>query len=780
MARVRRGSRASWTGLAVALGCSIAAPPTSAADAPAIAFHVAGGQLDTVLLQIAKLGHVVLSFDASLTRGLAAAPVDGTMTPKEALAHALAGSHLELIEVANGTLTLRRAESASEPSAAAPSDHVLPKIDVMGRADGDQAAKHSFVVERSSTATRTDMALSDVPQSVGEVSREVMTTQQAATVADALANVSGATPFFGFNSADYDVKVRGFQTTSLLVDGMLYEAMAYPPLEGVERVEVIKGPVTLIAGGVPAGGIVNLVTKKPDFKIERTLTTQIDSNGQRRASIDLGGTFGDGSNLAYRFVAAGELDNRNYGGYDGKREFYLAPSLRYRDADTDITLGVEHYRNRLPILPYTVGGPDGLPLPDTPLIPVSASSDYISNESTEVHLFAEHSFGDGWSVRARARMLRYETDTFWNLPLAVFDANGDVGLDAVNARIVEHQATVASELVRTFKLGGVSGTLLAGLDFWRFGFANDQAPDNFSTQNLYTPQPLATVPGGPLMPFSSYDSRQWSTYVQAQLAFGSRLRVLASLRHTNVLYSDQLDQFDQHNSAWTPTLGVSYRLTSSATLYANWLHGFDQSLGNPTASGAGLPPMRSEQIETGVKFDLLDDKLYATAAVYRVHNDFSIGVDPTNPLYAAQAPGQHSRGFEFDIQGQALPGWNVIGTLAVASSNAGGIDTASPAIPSRSASLWTTYAFSHDPARGFSVGGGLFCHSREPTDMPGYSLPGDARVDATVFYRAKHWSAQLGVKNVFDRRLYGASMHAIAIPVLPGRAVILTTTFDLS
>ncbi|MGN6318582.1 TonB-dependent siderophore receptor [Trinickia sp.] len=762
------------------MGCSTATPHTWAADAPPIEFHVAAGQLDKVLLQIAKLGHVVLSFNASLTRGLSAPPIDGTMTAKEALANALAGSHLELIEMAGGTLTLRRAETAGEPGAESATDHVLPNIDVRARADDDDATRHSFVVERSSTATRTDMALSDVPQSVGAVSQEVIATQQAATVADALANVSGATPFYGFNSSDYDVKVRGFQTTSLLADGMLYEAMAYPPLEGIERVEVVKGPVTLIAGGVPAGGIVNLITKKPEFKTQRTLATQIDSNGQRRASVDLAGTFGDASHLGYRFVAAGELDNRNYGGYDGKREFYLAPSLRYRDSATDITLGVEHYRNRLPILPYTVGGPDGNPLPDTPLTPVSAPSDYISNEITEVHLLTEHSFGDGWSVRARARLLRYETDTFWDLPLAVFDSAGDVGLDAIHARTVQHEATVASELVRKFKLGGVSGTLLAGLDFWRFGYANDQAPDNFSLQNLYTPQPLQTVPGGPLMPFSSYDSRQWSTYVQAQLAFGSRLRVLASLRHTNVLFSDQLNQFSQHNNAWTPNLGVSYRLTSSATLYANWLHGFDQSLGNQTSSGTGLPPMRSEQIETGVKFDLLDDKLYATAAVYRVRNDFSIGVDPANPLYASQAPGQHSRGFEFDVQGEALPGWNVIGTLTVASANADSGDTGSPGIPARSASLWSTYAFSHDPSRGWSVGGGIFCHSREPTDMPGYTLPGDARVDATIFYRAKHWSAQLGMRNVFDRRLYGASMHAIAVPVLPGRSVTLTTTFDLS
>ncbi|WP_181885474.1 TonB-dependent siderophore receptor [Trinickia dinghuensis] len=779
MARIGRGLRGHWGWLAAAIWCSVAAPHAWAADAAPIEFHVAGGSLATVLLTIAKQGHLVLSFDATLTRGLSAHPVDGTMTAKEALANALAGSRLELIDVAGGTLTLRRSEAADQPGSASSSAHVLPRIDVLARPDDGQAAEDGFVVERSSTATRTDMALSDVPQSVGAVSHAVMTSQQATTVADALGNVSGVTPSFGFDNANYDVSVRGFQTTTLMVDGMLYESEAYPPLAGIERVEVIKGPVTLIAGGVPAGGIVDLVTKKPEFETRRTLTTQIDSIGQRSGNIDLDGTFGDGSHLGYRFVASGELDSRNYGGYDGRREFYLAPSLRYRDSSTDITLGFEHYRNRLPILPYTVGGTDGEPLPDTPLTPVSAPSDHIANESTEVHLLAEHAFGDGWSVRARARLLRDDTETFWNVPLAAFDDAGDVGLDAIDSRTVRHQATVAGELVRKFKAGGISGTLLAGVDFWRLGYAQDQSPDNPSEQNLYAPQPLATIPGGPLAPIASYVARQWSAYAQAQFAFGSRLRLLASLRHTNVLLSDPINQLDQHNGAWTPNLGVSYRLTSSATLYANWLHGFDQSLDEQTSSGAPLPPIRSEQVEAGVKFDLQGDKLFATAAVYRVSNDLAIGSDPTNPLYAVALPGQRSRGFEFDLQGQALPGWNIIGTLTAASSSVDGGNGAAPAVAPRSASLWSTYAFSHDASRGWGVGGGIFAHSHEPTDMAGFSVPGDARVDATVFYRAKHWSTQLGVKNVFDRRLYGPSEHAIYIPVLPGRSVVLTTTFDL-
>lgn len=543
MTRIRPNSGGHWGWLAVAICCFAAAPRTWAADRQPIEFHIATGPLDKMLLQIAKQGRLVLSFDAALTRGMTGHAVEGTMTAKEALADALDGSRLELIDVADGTLTLRASEAAHDAGRPAPADHVLPKIAVLARADESDATGRSFVVDRSSTATRTDMALSDVPQSVGAISREVMTSQQASSVADALGNVSGVTSLYGFNNANYDVKVRGFQTTALMVDGMIYESNAYPPLEEIDRVEVVKGPVTLLAGGVPAGGIVNAVTKKPEFEKHATLTTQIDSSGQRRASADIGGTFGDGSPLGYRFIAGTELDHRNYGGYDGEREAYLAPSLRYRDAATDITLGVEHHRNRLPILPYTIIGIDGNPLPDTPLTPVSAPSDHVSNNSTEVHLLAEHSFGDGWTVRARARLMRWETETWWDLPVFAFDSPGDVALDAIDARTVQHQATVASELVRKFKLGGVSGTLLGGVDFWRFGYTNDQAPDNFSLQNLYAPQPLPTIPGGPLAPLASFDARQWSAYMQAQLAFGARLHVLASLRHTNVLLH-QIDDDD--------------------------------------------------------------------------------------------------------------------------------------------------------------------------------------------------------------------------------------------
>ena len=142
--RQRLRKRCAWG--AVAIGCSVAAPHAWAGEAQPIEFHVASGQLDKTLLQIAKLGHLVLSFDAALTRGLLAHSVDGTMTAKEALARALTGTQLELVEVTGGTLTLRRSEATAEPSSASPPTHVLPKIDVLASAD-DDAAEHGFVVE---------------------------------------------------------------------------------------------------------------------------------------------------------------------------------------------------------------------------------------------------------------------------------------------------------------------------------------------------------------------------------------------------------------------------------------------------------------------------------------------------------------------------------------------------------------------------------------------------------------------------------------------------------
>ncbi|AXF25782.1 hypothetical protein CUJ89_35805 [Burkholderia pyrrocinia] len=750
-----------------AIGCGVAA--LAYGDDGAVAFHVAGGPLDSVLLEIARQAHGVLSFDSVLATGRQAGPLDGTMTAAEAFARALAGTRLELATADDGTWTLRRTGGADMRSAGI----VLPPIQVRARADDE------FAEPRSAAAARVDLPLAETPQSVGVVNRAVLESQQAESVADALANVSGATPVYDESNANYGVGIRGYTAQAPLVDGMIVESADYPPLAGIERVEVVKGPATALAGGAPNGGIVNLVTKQPRFDRHATWQTTLSSRGRRESTVDLSDASHDGR-LGYRFVASGNLNGRTYGGYDGQHGFFVAPSVRYRDADTDVTLRIERYRQRVPALPYSVGGDDGLPLPHTSLEPAGARDDHLGNDSLRAALSAEHALGGGWKARVRATWLNYESISHWYVPYAPLDTPGSVVLYGLHSVQRRHESLAAGELLRTFDTHGVSGTVLAGVEYWRLSSTSDIAPYAFAVQNLYAPHPLPSVATGPLARTSDSAMRQLSGYLQLEMLIADRVRVLASLRHTNALLDKSLSSPLQRNAVWSPNLAVSYAITPSVNVYANWLRGFRPSLDTVTWDGKLLQPTRTEQIEAGVKLSLFGDALTATAAAYRLRDDGRIIGDPAHPGFYARVPGERSRGVEFDVAGQVLKGLNVIGSLTLATSNSianpDGSQMRAPGAPSRAGSLWMTYAFQGPPLRGWGVGGGVFFRSQRGAGLPGYVVPGDARIDAAMFYRAEKWAMQLGVKNVFNRRLYGSALYPNFIPVLPGRTFVLTTT----
>jgi iron complex outermembrane receptor protein len=276
--------------------------------------------------------------------------------------------------------------------------------------------------------------------------------------------------------------------------------------------------------------------------------------------------------------------------------------------------------------------------------------------------------------------------------------------------------------------------------------------------------------------------RQLSADLQVEMLIADRVRVLTSLRHTNALLDKSLRSPLQRNDVWSPNLAVSYAITPSVNVYANWLRGFRPSLDTVTWDGKLLQPTRTEQTEAGVKLSLFGDTLIGTVAAYRLRDDGRIIGDPTHPGFYSRVPGERSRGVEFDVAGKMLKGLDLIGSLALSTSNSianpDGSQIRAPGAPKRAGSLWMTYAFQGQPLRGWGVGGGVFFRSQRGAGLPGYTLPGDGRIDATIFYQAEKWEIQLGLKNAFDRRLYGSALYPNFIPVLPGRTFALTTTLE--
>ncbi|WP_167359753.1 TonB-dependent siderophore receptor [Phytopseudomonas flavescens] len=229
--------------------------------------------------------------------------------------------------------------------------------------------------------------------------------------------------------------------------------------------------------------------------------------------------------------------------------------------------------------------------------------------------------------------------------------------------------------------------------------------------------------------------------------------------------------------------GLVYNLTANAALYASYSEGFlpqFPAVAN-CAGGNSFPPMETVNKEVGVKLNSSDNALSWTTAAFQLEQSNRLEYNGARACYQPRQA-QQLKGFETELTGRLLPGLDVIASYTYTSSKDRGDPSNLPAAqPRHQANLWSNYAFQSVPLKGFGVSLGVSAYSgtRLGTSNDEQTLPGAARVDAGVFYSAPDWSARLGVKNLFDRELYGYSSSTIYVPILDGRTLTLTLNKSL-
>jgi iron complex outermembrane recepter protein len=234
-------------------------------------------------------------------------------------------------------------------------------------------------------------------------------------------------------------------------------------------------------------------------------------------------------------------------------------------------------------------------------------------------------------------------------------------------------------------------------------------------------------------------------------------------------------------SAWSPMLGLVYHFTDSVSVYANAQRSFNAQQQYFVFGEGAAPPERGRSVEAGFKFDLPGDRLAGTVAAFRSAESDTAAQDVEHPgYYDIVSGGYVSRGFEMDMTGRLLPGWNVIASYTY-SDLLSSIASDITQLPKHTASFWTTYDLQGTHWQGWGVGAGIWARSSYGTlDSAGnvYRIPGQARIDASLYYHARNWSATLGVKNVFERRLYADYASGEFVEVEPTRLFYLTCTHD--
>ncbi|MGH8447571.1 MAG: TonB-dependent siderophore receptor [Solimonas sp.] len=775
------------TALTLGLALSVAGIATAPAHAQAIAqaatqtdrhrYDIPAGTLGQALNAYASAAGIELSADASLLAGKKSAGLSGSFTVQEGFARLLNGQGLQAVREANGSYTLSRAPE--QPSAE--SATLLQAVTVRASTEGETATGpvQGYVARRSATGTKTDTAIIEVPQSLHVISARQMEDMGAITLTEALRQTPGVTVNpYGAESRDLDwVVLRGFDGwySSSYRDGLVQNPgitfLGVPTeIYGLERLEVLLGPSSVLFGKGDAGGVVNRVSKLPTADMTREIEVQLGSYERKQLATDLGGAFDDDGSLRYRLVGLA-LDTGTQDQYpDGQRmerkRNYLVPSLRWDlSPQTSLILQAEHVKDDASDDVQYVTGADGKP---TNIKEGDPRYSRIETESNGGGYQFEHRFDPDWSIGQKARYVRRTLDKHHILSWLDDD---DVTLERQARHDVEsvNEATIDTFVRGALRTGALQHGLLFGTDWdrtlsqWRRWQDMTASLDmNDPVYGIDIAEPTTAVQD------TEITSSQLGFYAQDQLRWDEHWRITLGLRHDQVR-TDSNDRFnlarsEQTDRATTGRAGVNYLLGNGWAPYASYAESFVPNIGNDS-TGARLVPSDGRQLEAGIKYIPEDRPFSFSAAVFNLRKTNVVTYDPVT-FDSRQIGGVRSRGVELSAKAELARELSLIASATVldlkvlSSANPAEVGKTPILMPERTAALWLDYTVASGDWSGLGLAAGLRHIGKRWNDEANTaSEPAYTLADASVRYIIGPWRFALNASNLFDKRYYAGHAY---------------------
>ncbi len=629
-----------------------------------------------------------------------------------------------------------------------------------------QGAENYFVPD-ATTATKTDTPLRDIPQSIQVIPEQVLKDQQVRRLNDAVQNVSGVQQDDTFGGQIDRINIRGFQTDVFLQDGIRQSQFSNRETNNLERIEVLKGPASVLYGSLEPGGVVNLVTKKPLAEPFYEVDLSVGSYAFIRPSIDLSGPLNSDKTILYRFNALYEYNNGFRDFQTDTNRVFTAPTLSWKISDkTDLTLEFSYLNDLRPFDEGTVA--IGNAVADLPRDRVlSDATNRRTVEEFKVGYRFEHRFNQDWKLRNSFRYLSSDTFDF-RLGNWFIEDDGTFERKFLSNQDNYQNFSVNTDLIGKFKTGFVEHTLLVGLDLNRETTAGNQRrlPDNpgFFT-NIFTgvTDPLPAVSVSDMTDFGRDGSRaqnRLGLYLQDQVEILENLKLLVGgrldlYRRTSL---DRLSDTTTEDSAqrFSPRVGIVYQPIEPISLYTSFSQSFNPDIFSTQVDGSALEPSVGTQYEVGVKGEFLDKKLFTTLAAYQINKTNISTTDPNNPDFSLAVGEAQSQGIELDIIGEPIQGWNIIAAYAytnaeITQDNFFTVGNRLANVPKHSASLWSTYQIQAGPAKGIGFGlGFLYVGDRFGDTGNSFILPSYLRTDAALYYRRDKFKIGLNFQNLFN------------------------------
>lgn len=635
------------------------------------------------------------------------------------------------------------------------------QVVVTGEQNGD------YVLPPTADVTRFDIPLRDLPRSVQIVPQEVIEDQAATRLRDALLNVSGVVQDGGFGGTSDQLNIRGFAAfREILRDGFRDQSEnAIFETSNIERIEVLKGPASILFGNLEPGGVINIVTEQPLSFPRYEFDLGVGSFDFVRPTFDLSGPLTDNGALRYRLNAAYEYSD-GFRDFDQNIErFFVSPVLALDIGDnTDLTLEFSYLDDERPLdRGFVAIGRSVASLPIDRFL--GEPNDIREAEAITAGYRLEHAFSDRLSIRNAFRYTSSDTRDFRAEPLELDEETGILTRNFRSNDDFNESYVLQTELNGQFATGPIEHNVVFGIDVSRLTFSGSQrrlpagiTPDINIFDPVYDqiPRPglddLTVVVRNGLRRTDNL-----GIFLQDQIDLTNNLKLLLAGRFDLVaqISDDGLrDDSRQTPEAFSPAVGLLYQPIEPLSVYFNFARSFQPNFGTQV-DGSFLEPERGTQFEIGARSEFLDGGLTASLALFRITKTNVAATDPNNPDFSIPTGEQRSQGVELDIVGRILPGWNIIASYAFIDAeiteDISGLPEGSRIqnVPKNNASLWTTYEIQRGDLQGLGFGLGLFFVGERAGDFEDtFDLPSYLRADASLFYERDNWRAAVNIQNL--------------------------------
>lgn len=647
-----------------------------------------------------------------------------------------------------------------------------------------------YTAEETTAGFKGGIPLVEVPRSVSVVTAQEIADRAPVQIEDALAYTPGVSASnWGVDDRYDQFTIRGFDTGSkgIYRDGLIQKSINFSGFKTdpwmVERIDVLRGPTGVMYGPGEAGGMVNIVSKRPRFETFAEGRLQYGSHNTAQAAIDLGDSNAAGT-LAWRLT--GLMRNGGNEVKDAQDDRLLgAFGVTWAPTDrTEVTF-LGHYQE------------DNL-APNM-FLPV-AGEDYDASFGALPQSFADsqHDFNqldtEGWSIGYQARHevnsqltlrqnLRYsEQDTTYRhlyysgmasatqMQFYDFTVFEDASTFAVDTQI-EYRAT----------LGAAENTLVAGLDYTRQIVDGTQGFGAGYLIDVTNPSYGFGVsdPGNYIDRKTTED--QTGLYVQNHTRFENGVALTAGLRKSWVETETENRLTNttstQDDDALTMSLGATWDLGNGYVPFASYAEGFTTNIGS-SFDGTAFEPTESEQFEVGLRYQPVGRNLMLSAAVFDVTKTNVLTADPFNSNFQVQTGEVRHRGVEMEARGQLTEQLAAIFSYSyidakITESNNGDKDNAAAKVPEHLASLWLDFAFAGG-LEGLKLGGGVRYVGESWGDNANSRKVDDyILADVAVSYAWDDYRVSLGVTNLFDKD-YAATCETVSYGCISGEGRELT------